>query len=103
MLTERRRFPRSTVRTPAEILPLQKGLKAGSAIMCTVVNISEGGALIEVTHGMVPDEFYLLYRGLTLTAQVVGRSGQSLRLAFPVTASDPCHSANEASGEIKYS
>lgn len=78
---ERRSFPRSVVRTPAEIMPVGSGQKATS-YPCTVINISEGGALIEVNKFAVPDEFDLVYRGQNLFARVVGRSEGKVRVHF---------------------
>jgi len=81
MFVERRAFPRTTVRRPAEIVIVTSGLRT-SSYTCTVVNCSEGGALLEVGKLTVPDEFQLNFQGASLAARVVGRTGDQVRVQF---------------------
>jgi hypothetical protein len=79
LFVERRAFPRCTVRTPGEISFAAPGSKLKSYV-CTVVNISQGGALIETALPDVPDQLTLNFRGQMLAAEVVGRNGGRVHL-----------------------
>ena len=65
MYSDKRRYVRIEVNAPGKIITL-KGLHLARSFRCTVVNVSEGGALIHTDIPVVEEEFYLeLYDGLS--------------------------------------
>ncbi len=58
-IVEMRKWPRLETNASAKIIIMSKGLRIKNILNCTVVNISEGGALISAHSPIVVDEFYL--------------------------------------------
>ena len=56
---EQRQFPRIEINTPGKITAISGGLRIAKSIPCTIVNISEGGALLSFTYPMLETDFYL--------------------------------------------
>ena len=58
-LEQQRQFPRIEINAPGKITAVSGGLRIAKSIPCTVVNISEGGALLSFAHPMLETDFYL--------------------------------------------
>src|SRR3569833_1179036 len=56
---EHRKNPRIEINAPAKILAISGGLRIRKSIDCTVINISEGGALLLAKQRINDAEFYL--------------------------------------------
>ncbi len=55
---EQRQFPRIEINTRAKITVV-RGLRIAKSIPCTIINISEGGALLAFKNPMSETDFYL--------------------------------------------
>jgi hypothetical protein len=58
-IVELRKWPRLETNAPAKIIIMSKGLHIKDILSCTVINMSEGGALISTHSPIVVSEFYL--------------------------------------------
>ncbi len=56
---ERRRSPRVEINASGKLILLTHGLRIKESIKCTVIDISQGGALIEAVSTVGDQEFYL--------------------------------------------
>ena len=54
-----RRSPRIEANTSAKLIVISSNLRVKATVDCTVINISEGGALIAVANPIEESEFYL--------------------------------------------
>jgi len=77
---DRRRHPRLRVQIPGQVIILS-GLRGRPPIACTLVDRSNGGALLRVEDtSLVPDDFYLVIdgKGGELITCSVRRRGRKL-------------------------
>ena len=55
---ERRIAPRSTINAPGTLTPML-GMRLQPSVRCTVIDISESGALIQTSTPITAEDFYL--------------------------------------------
>jgi PilZ domain len=58
MYSDKRRYARVEIKAPGTIIRLN-GLRLAKIMSCTVIDISEGGALIQTKAPVTDQEFYL--------------------------------------------
>ena len=83
---ERRRWPRVEINALGRISTVSRGLRlAANTMRCKIIDISQGGALLEISSEKIEDTFYLEmdadpdYRA---TCNVVRRMGNRVGVKF---------------------
>ena len=56
---EKRRWPRVEINAPGKVIAVSRGLRVKRIIPCKVIDISQGGALLELKYDDIEDDFYL--------------------------------------------
>lgn len=56
---EQRRLPRVEINAAGRIILISHGLRIKKSVVCTIINVSIGGALIEAVSAVDDREFYL--------------------------------------------
>ena len=69
---DKRKYPRIEAQAPATIITIGRGLRVGKQVGCKIVNISEGGALIEAESPVTEGEFYLEMKALPQNLRLAG-------------------------------
>ena len=81
---EQRQWPRVEINSPGTIVILH-GLRIAKTIPCTVINVSEGGALLSLFAEITESEFYLeidKFPEIRRSCSVVRRNGKTLGVRF---------------------
>jgi hypothetical protein len=68
-----------------KLLAVTHQLRGTTSFSCTVINVSEHGALLQVNTRAVPDDFYLVVGespDQRITCSVVGRAGNQVNVRF---------------------
>ncbi len=81
---EQRRWRRFRIDAPGRIL-VMRGLRIATTITCTVIDVAEGGALIDPITTVVASEFYLELDkepGKLRSCTVVRRDGRKVAVKF---------------------
>ena len=77
--TERRIAPRSTINAPGVLTPML-GIRVQPSVECTVIAISESGALIQTKQPVAVEDFYLeisTHPGERITCHAVRNAGMN--------------------------
>jgi hypothetical protein len=69
---DKRKYRRVEANAPGTIITIGSGLRVGKQIGCRIVNISEGGALIEAESPLNETEFYLEMKALPPNLRLAG-------------------------------
>ncbi|HWG05289.1 MAG TPA: PilZ domain-containing protein [Beijerinckiaceae bacterium] len=56
---EKRRSPRMEINAPGRVIAVSRRLRVEKVIPCKIIDISQGGALIELKHDDIENDFYL--------------------------------------------
>lgn len=79
----RRQWPRIVVNTKGEVIYMKNGLRGVVTLPCKIVDVSEGGALLDLGGMPVPDDILLVVDGkVKVSCQVVRRAGNNVGVRF---------------------
>lgn len=56
---EQRQWPRMEINAPGKVISVNRRLRVEKIIPCKIIDISQGGALIELKHDDIENDFYL--------------------------------------------
>jgi len=88
---EARKWERFLVNKPATLMAINPGLSGMTSRTCSVIDISKGGACIQVTTTIgLPDHYYLTFIGAPdrIGCAEVYRSGNRVGVKFIKTVAD---------------
>jgi len=81
--SERREWPRIKVNSKGEIVYMRSVLRGLNSLPCKVVDVSDGGAQVEMADVKLPDEVYLVIDDkVKIACRVARQEGQQVGLHF---------------------
>ncbi|MFZ4805643.1 MAG: PilZ domain-containing protein [Hyphomicrobiaceae bacterium] len=81
--SERRQWPRLKANSKGEIVYMRSALRGLCSLPCRVVDVSDGGAQVEMADVKLPDEVYLVIdETVKIACRVMRQEGPQVGLHF---------------------